>query len=106
MYRRLKKTAIFYHNKPVTKHGGGKIERRVRIAMYIAIGIGLAGAIIILLYFSIVGVILYDLFQVLLKATIIPLVIVTFYIIGLLDADSDIYKEKDIDETDFNNKKE
>jgi len=36
MYRRLIKAAKFYHNKPVTKHGGGKIERRARIAMYIA----------------------------------------------------------------------
>lgn len=93
MYRRLKNRARFYHNKPLTKTGGGKVERRARTAIYIAIGIGLAASTSVLLYFAIVGWILADLFQALLKATIIPLIIVTFYIIGVLDADEDIYKD-------------
>ena len=95
MYRRIKRGACFHVSKrPLTK-AGGKVERRARITTYIVIGIGLAGAVILLLYFAVVGLILADLFQVLIKATIIPLVIVTFYLIGLLTADSDIYRDRE-----------
>lgn len=93
MYRRLKKDGIF--NKAVTKHGAGKVERRARIALLIGIGIGLAAAVFAVLYVASVATILGDLLPLLVQATIIPLIIVAFYIIGVLDADEDIYSESE-----------
>lgn len=102
MYRRLKKDGIF--NKALTKHGAGKVERRARIALLIAIGIGLAAAVFVVLYVASVATILGDLLPLLVQATIIPLIIVVFYIVGVLDADEDIYKESE--DEDIANKRE
>ena len=102
MYRRLKKDGIF--NKALTKHGAGKVERRARIALLIAIGIGLAAAVFVVLYVASVATVLGDLLPLLVQATIIPLIIVVFYIVGVLDADEDIYKESE--DEDIANKRE
>ena len=102
MYRRLKKGQVF--NKALTKHGAGKVERRARIALLIAIGIGLAAAVFVVLYVASVATVLGDLLPLLVQATIIPLIIVVFYIVGVLDADEDIYKESE--DEDIANKRE
>lgn len=93
MYRRLKKDGIF--NKNLTKHGAGKVERRARIALLVGIGIGLAAAAFMVLWLASVATVISDLLPVLIQATMIPLIIVTFYLIGLLDADEDIYSESE-----------
>lgn len=95
MYRRFKKSAIF--KEPLTKHGGGKIERRARVALYIGIGTGLAAAVFAVMYMASLPALFADLLPTLLQATILPLIIVTFYLIGLLDADEDIYREVEAD---------
>ena len=84
----------------VTKHAAGKVERRARIALYIGIGVGLAGATFMVLYLASVATVLGDLLSTLVQATMIPLVIVTFYLIGVLDADDDIYSAKEDDADD------
>lgn len=81
----------------VTKHAAGKVERRARIALYIGIGIGLAAAVFMVLWLASVATVIGDLLPVLVQATMIPLIIVTFYLIGVLDADEDIYKEAEAD---------
>ena len=91
MYRRLKKSGIFKDN--LTKHGTGRVERRARTALYIGIGIGLAAGVFVILYIASVATIIQDLLPTLIQATLIPLIIITFYIIGVLDADDDIYRE-------------
>lgn len=78
----------------LTKHAAGKVERRAKIALFTGIGIGLAAAVFALLYLANFATILGDLLPVLVQATMIPLIIVTFYLIGVLDADEDIYKDK------------
>jgi len=64
----------------------------------IGVGIGLAVAVVLLLYIARLAPILSGLLPTLVKATIIPLIIVTFYLVGVLDADEDIYKESEADD--------
>jgi len=98
MYRRDKTRRFF--NKAVTKHGAGRVEKRARVALMIGIGIGLAIAVVLLLYIARLAPVLSGLLPTLVKATIIPLIIVTFYLVGVLDADEDIYKENEKDADD------
>lgn len=94
MYRRLIKRPIFtIAKRPITKHGTGRVERRARIALYVGIGIGLAAGVFAVMYLASVATIIRDLLPTLILATSIPLIIVTFYIVGILDADADIFKE-------------
>lgn len=96
MYRPDKQRRFF--NKAVTKHGAGRVEKRARVALLIGIGIGLAVAVVLLLYLARLAPVLAGLLPTLVKATIIPLIIVTFYLVGVLDADEDIYKESEADD--------
>lgn len=99
MYKRLKTKPFF--SRPVTKHGTGKVEKRARRALLVGIGIGLAAAVFLLLWLARLAPVLADLLPTLIKATIVPLVIVTFYLIGVLDADEDTYNENEAgDDTD------
>jgi hypothetical protein len=98
MYKRLKTRPFF--RRPVTKHGKGKVERRARVALLVGVGIGLTIAVIVLAYIARHGEILAGLLPTLVKATIIPLIIVTFYLVGVLDADEDIYKESEVNDDD------
>jgi hypothetical protein len=100
MYKRLKTRPFFnavkcliFKKRPITKHGAGKVERRARVVLLIGIGIGLALAVLFLFYILRVAPVLADLLPTLVKAAIIPLIIVTFYLVGVLDADEDIYKD-------------
>lgn len=96
MYKRLKTRPFF--RRSVTKHGAGKVERRARRALLIGIGIGLALAVCLLLWLAKLAPVLSELLPTLVKATIIPLIIVTFYLVGVLDADEDIYEESEADD--------
>lgn len=101
MYRPARKRIKF--NKALTKHGAGKVERRARIALLIGIGIGLATLTAFVLYMARMPLLFDEFLPAIVKATAIPLIIITFYIIGVLDADEDIYRESE--DEDIGNKR-
>lgn len=102
MIGRRKKDGVF--NKALTKHAGGKVERRARVGILIGIGIGLATLTAFVLYMARWPALFADFLPTIIKATLIPLIIVTFYTIGVLDADEDIYSESE--DEDIGNKRE